>query len=403
MTVRQQPPQSVNIRMRTALVLVAAVVLAHMLALRFLSDSLPTYGGSLSTHTFLTRAVQILPPATVAARLPARPVTRVPRPGPPTAVRQRQRPVTEGVLSASERVMEPQAPAPALLPDPPDETPVAVAEPAPAASAAEPMPAQAVAPAAAPASAPVAATESVAATSEPAAEPTASTASAPSIAADGAAPLRPLTVPGSIRLSFDATGKRGRLDYKAMGSLSWRQDGSHYDMRLEMGDWIIGKRVLSSTGDITGAGLAPTRFSDKFRSERAAHFDRQNGRITFSANTPQATLLPGAQDQLSIFAQLAAMVGGDPGAFPVGTTVTVQTAGTRNAEPWVFTMEREELLYLPGGQVPTLKLARLPNKDYDQTVELWLAPELGYLPARIKISFANGDYIDQQWTSSSSP
>ena len=39
-----------------------------------------------------------------------------------------------------------------------------------------------------------------------------------------------------------------------------------------MGDWIIGKRVLSSNGKLTGAGLAPTRFSDKFRSERAAHF-----------------------------------------------------------------------------------------------------------------------------------
>jgi hypothetical protein len=174
-------------------------------------------------------------------------------------------------------------------------------------------------------------------------------------------------------------------------------------MKLEMGDWIIGKRVLSSTGKLGAEGLAPTRFSDKFRSERAAHFDRNQQRITFSANTPQATLTPGAQDQLSIFAQLASMVAGDPLGFPIGTQVDVQTAGPRDADQWVFEVEREEMLYLPGGQVPALKLVRKPGKQYDQTVELWLAPELAYLPARIRITFANGDYLDQQWRSSSPP
>ena len=122
-----------------------------------------------------------------------------------------------------------------------------------------------------------------------------------------------------------------------------------------------------------------------------------------TANTAQIALLPGAQDQLSIFAQLASLVAGDPFAFPVGATVTIQTAGPRDAEPWLFVVEREELLSLPGGQVPALKLVRSPNKDYDQKVELWLAPELAYLPARIKITFANGDYLDQQWKSSGPP
>ena len=223
------------------------------------------------------------------------------------------------------------------------------------------------------------------------------------LASETASAGRPFVVPGSIRLNFDATGKRGRFDYKAMGTLTWLQDGSGYDMKLEMGDWIIGKRVLSSTGKLGAQGLAPTRFSDKFRSERAAHFDRIQHRITFSANTPQATLTPGAQDQLSIFAQLASMVAGDPLGFPVGTQVEVQTAGPRDAEQWIFVVEREEMLHLPGGQVPALKLVRKPGKQYDQTVELWLAPELAYLPARIRITFANGDNLDQQWRSSSAP
>jgi len=223
------------------------------------------------------------------------------------------------------------------------------------------------------------------------------------LASETAQAGRPFVVPGSIRLNFDATGKRGRFDYKAMGTLTWLQDGSGYDMKLEIGDWIIGKRVLSSTGKLGAEGLAPTRFSDKFRSERAAHFDRNQNRITFSANSPQATLTAGAQDQLSIFAQLASMVAGDPLGFPIGTQVEMQTAGPRDAQQWVFVVEREEMLSLPGGQVPALKLVRKPGKEYDQTVELWLAPQLAYLPARIRITFANGDNLDQQWRSSSPP
>lgn len=271
--------------------------------------------------------------------------------------------------------------------------PVVATEPTPPASS----------PPAAAESVPIVATAPSPAASDTAVEPPALAASAPAIAQGTTAPVQAVRVPAPIRLSFDATGQRGHLQYKAMGELTWRQDGGHYAMRMEMGDWLIGKRVLSSIGDITATGLAPTRFSDKFRSERAAHFDRQLGRITFSANTAPATLLAGAQDQLSIFAQLAALVGGDPLGFPIGTKITIQTAGPRDAESWVFTVEREEMLYLPGGHVPALKLVRMPNQDYGQKVELWLAPELGFLPARITLTFANGDYIDQQWKSSGTP
>jgi hypothetical protein len=52
---------------------------------------------------------------------------------------------------------------------------------------------------------------------------------------------------------------------------------------------------------------------------------------------------------------------------------------------------------LPGGDQITLKLVRNPREEFDQKVELWLAPTLGYLPARIKITEQNGDYVDQKW------
>jgi hypothetical protein len=379
---------------RVLLLLVLVALVAHALALRNVVQGLDATQ-AISTRAFTTRSIA-LAPARVAV-LPSRPTMATPPPEPPPPPRPRPppRPKAEGVMAAAAVPATPPPPAPAtavlpqplpVLPEPPP-----VPEPPPARPEPLPTPPEAAAQARVDPPAPAAS-----------AQPLLPQAPAP-LASDTVAANRPLTIPGSIRLNFDATGKRGRFDYKAMGTMTWLQDGSGYDMRLEMGDWIIGKRVLTSTGKLGAEGLAPTRFSDKFRSERAAHFDRAQQRITFSANTPQAALQPGAQDQLSIFAQLAAMVAGDPLGFPIGTTVAIQTAGPRDADQWAFTVEREEMLNLPGGQVPALKMIRKPGKDYDQTVELWLAPELAYLPARIRITNANGDYIDQQWRSSSPP
>ncbi len=389
---------------RILLILGVLVLLAHAVVLRHLPTGLNPHG-TLKTRVFTTRSVQIAAVAQAVVRKPERPVSVTPRPRPrpkpplPT-------PVNEGVMSAANRISPaivptpPVVPAPQTPPEPVPATPDPPEDINTTAQTVAPTPETPESSVAQPAALPASAAHTPA---DAGAVAVAQADSTSERAGDAPPPSLAYTIPGSIRLRFDATGKRGRLDYRAMGTLTWLHDGADYDLRLEMGDWIIGTRVLSSIGKLTADGLAPRRFSDKFRSERAAHFDRQQGRIVFSANTPTSPLLPGAQDQISIFVQLAALVAGDPLGFPIGKTVNIQTVGPRDADAWVFVVEKEEMLHLPGGEVPALKLVRKPAKDYSQTVELWLAPELAYLPARIRISFANGDHIDQQWRSSSPP
>jgi len=58
---------------------------------------------------------------------------------------------------------------------------------------------------------------------------------------------------------------------------------------------------------------------------------------------------------------------------------------------------------LPGGQQLARKLVRNPRQEYDQKVELWLAPALGYLPVRMRITDSNGDFADQKWLASEAP
>jgi hypothetical protein len=66
-------------------------------------------------------------------------------------------------------------------------------------------------------------------------------------------------------------------------------------------------------------------------------------------------------------------------------------------------VEGEEKITLPAGSYNALRLIRLPRQPYDLTVEIWLAPALGYLPARIRLTQSNGDFIDQQLRSSETP
>ncbi|MFT4241259.1 MAG: DUF3108 domain-containing protein, partial [Acidovorax sp.] len=213
----------------------------------------------------------------------------------------------------------------------------------------------------------------------------------------------PVRVPPPARLAFDVSGQARKFSYNARAELVWQHDGSRYEARQEISAFLVGTRAQRSSGAITAQGLQPQRFADKSRSEQAAHFDHAQGRVTFSANTPDAAIGPGAQDRLSVFIQLGALLAADPGRFIPGTHVTLTTVSARAADRWTFTVEGPETLELPGGPTPALKLQRLPRKDYDQKAELWLAPSLGYLPVRIRITQANGDFADLLLRSHGSP
>ncbi len=204
----------------------------------------------------------------------------------------------------------------------------------------------------------------------------------------------PVQIPPPVRLTYEVKGQAKKFDYTARAELLWQHDGSRYEARQEVSAFLIGSRTQRSTGLVSAQGLQPERFGDRSRSEQAAHFDHAQGRVTFSANTPQAAIGPGAQDRLSMFIQLAAMLAADPARYTTGTQITLTTVSARNADRWAFRIEAPETLNLPVGATPTLKLLRLPRRDYDQKAELWLAPGLGYLPARIRLTQSNGDFAD---------
>lgn len=192
--------------------------------------------------------------------------------------------------------------------------------------------------------------------------------------------------------------KSSKLPFSLRGELLWRNTGDAYRARLRYSIFGL-TRTQTSQGRIGQQGLAPDRFSDNFRSEVSAQFNYAAGKVSFSANTPDATLVAGMQDRLSVLIQLGAMLAGEPDRYPSGSTLTIPTVGPRDAGVWLFRVVASEPLAAAGGPLQGIKLERLAREQDDQQVEVWLSPQLAYLPARIRITEANGDSIDQHWQS----
>jgi hypothetical protein len=94
---------------------------------------------------------------------------------------------------------------------------------------------------------------------------------------------------------------------------------------------------------------------------------------------------------------------GTPALRTEGQQLSFQVVSAKQAEVWTFAVQGTEAIKLPLGDMDSLKLQRLPRKEYDQKIDIWLSPMHGYLPARIRIIQANGDVIEETLQSVGKP
>lgn len=380
-------------RPRLALAAVAAAVLAaHGVILLGLplADTTPAPRPPVAVMQTRALALPAPPPAappaaSVKASTPIRPAPpppRPPRPAPPPAIEPLDTPIREHV--------EPLPPEPELSAAPVEPaTPV----PEPAQEPVHEADAEAAPPPAAP--------------SEPAQQALPgmqiTTPDGQPVSADVSVTVQ---LPDPVRLSFEVTGQARRFNYSASAELVWRHDGSHYQASQEVSLFLLGSRSQRSEGRITPQGLEPARFDDKARKLQTARLDFGEGRAHFSEGAPDAPIASGAQDRLSVFLQLSALLAGAPQRYAAGTEISFITVSARRADRWTFRVGDSETLELPAGSITALrldKLARSGSEGDGQQASLWLAPSLQYLPARILLRQDGGDFADLRLKGSGAP
>lgn len=188
-----------------------------------------------------------------------------------------------------------------------------------------------------------------------------------------------------MTLDFDFW--RGQLQGTAQ--LQWAPQGDRYNLALQT--QIEGRPALGwhSQGGWDSAGLAPERYTEgrNGRAARATNFQRDQGVVSYSAQTQSFALPAGLQDRSSWLLQLGAVLQANPGLREVGTNIHLWVTGTRGKpELWTFQVLAQAPLTLQSGQTtPALHLLRAPSRLYDTEVQVWLDPVQHHLPLRLQM------------------
>lgn len=224
------------------------------------------------------------------------------------------------------------------------------------------------------------------------------TASAPAAAsAPKAATGVKFSVPPSGELQYDTfyNGVRNQP-----GTIHWTSNAESYEMVVSVPVPFVGTFVYSSHGRIDAFGLAPDQYIEKRgrRPEDVAIFNRTGKQIAFT-RTPATLPLPdGAQDRFSMVMQLASLVRGDPAAYKPGVTRQFFVVDNDSGENWPVETIGDETIRTAQGYLETRHFKRLPRHEGDlRRIDVWLAPSLGWLPARIMQTEPNGTQVELVW------
>lgn len=217
----------------------------------------------------------------------------------------------------------------------------------------------------------------------------------PSIKSAGDAPT---LMPHPANITFKTTGTVAGIPVEVPSTLIWRHDGTYYEANWVFYHVKAGEQSHYSNGLVTPQGLAPLAGSYRTKTRQEMRFDHAGERLEFAPELAEWKMPPGTQDRLSLIIQLAALFAADPDRYPPGSTISlpVATAAPPAVQTWSFVVgqDKPNIEGLGGTPLPTIHLVHEPAQDTDTRMELWLAPALEYLPARVRVAQPNGDNFD---------
>ncbi|AOJ87978.1 hypothetical protein WS87_15515 [Burkholderia sp. MSMB0856] len=201
--------------------------------------------------------------------------------------------------------------------------------------------------------------------------------------------------PGDLQYDTFYNGMQNMI-----GTIHWRTDGRTYDLSVSMPVPFVGPFSYRSEGRIDAFGVAPDRYVEKRgkRPEDIAIFNREIRQVVFTRTPNNAPLPDGVQDRFSMLMQLSGLVRGNPSAYQPGVTQQFFVIDNNNGETWPITVIGDEDVQTQAGIVRARHFMRLPRRDGDtRRIDMWLAPSLGWLPARLVQSEPNGSQIELLW------
>jgi len=202
--------------------------------------------------------------------------------------------------------------------------------------------------------------------------------------------------PQALELEYSVLEAEGQT---VLGWLVYRfeRDGERYRIRTAIDAigvasfFIKGRYLQRSEGRLTAGGFQPETFMvRRGRRERVerARFDWQALRATLTdeKGSREVALQAGAQDQLSALHQIAFMM-------ESGVPPALQVTNGRDMETAHIEVAGRETVMTELGPMETVRVRS--DLGHGVIVQLWLAPDFGYLPARLRLRDKRGREAEQ--------
>ena len=223
-----------------------------------------------------------------------------------------------------------------------------------------------------------------------------------SASAAASSPAGSFAWPSATRVSYVLTGQwRGELSGGA--EVEWIRVGERYQVNVDIhaGPSFapIFTRRMTSQGTLGEGGLVPDRYDEDMqvlmRDRRRVSVGFEAGSVVL-ANGQRRERMAGTQDTASQFIQFTWLFGSAPEKLRVGNSFEFPLALPRSMNRWTYDVAGEETLYAPFGPITTfhLKPRRESRNPGEWLVEMWFAPELRFLPVRIRIEQEAGASVD---------
>lgn len=148
--------------------------------------------------------------------------------------------------------------------------------------------------------------------------------------------------------------------------------------------FLRGEYRQTSRGEIGATGLVPMEFwvqrGQEGRRTEGAEFDWTNHRLNYgkSNDKREISLAPGAQDQLSVFYQLALTA-------PFTESVQLLLTNGRKVYLYEYRVLGDETIDTPLGKLKTQHLARVVPDSEQGGADVWLAYDYHFLPVRFRL------------------
>jgi hypothetical protein len=206
-------------------------------------------------------------------------------------------------------------------------------------------------------------------------------------------------LPTKGRIAYRTTYTRLR-GITALTYVDWSIDTEkgRYELWLRTVD-PPGLLDLRSSGELKPFGIAPGRYIERVEiasRELSVDFDWSSRVVSFAGRGagPPLAFDDGTQDPLSLQFHLPLLAQAYPWRFTPGSIIAFQVA-RRRIETYTFAVDRFEPITIQGKQLYTLKIIRPKSAESSRGVEFWLAPDLDWIPVRLRFVDTN----DEVWES----